>query len=353
MMALLTGEDFSRNWKISSFVNVTTSVSGYKKIDYFGNSESDWKYKLGFTFKTGANYNLDEHNNVFVNIGYLSKTKDYKYYYKGFTSTFQPDSISENEKVKALELGYSYSSKSFSVNVNAYYTKWQNKPTNQITGKYEDPITGIEGDTKGDIPGMDALHKGIEVDFIYKILSNLDVQGLVSVGSWVWDKKIENVQMYYSSGVLENTPANTISFDATGIHVGDAAQTQLGASLRYEPIKGWYLEGSGTFFDRYYADFNPEECTDDFGNPVESWRIPAYTLIDFHTGYRFKLERFSRLGFTVRLNVLNLANTVYVSDAKNNDEYIQRNFGTFDARSASVFMGAGRQITASLKIVFN
>ena len=339
--------------KISSFVNLTTSVSGFKKKDYFGNLESDWKYKPGFTFKTGANYNLDEHNNVFVNLGFLSKTRDYKYYFRGFTAEFLPDSITKNEKVKALELGYSYASKTFSANVNAYYTKWENKPTNQVRGKYEDPITGIEGNTYGDIPGMDALHKGIEIDFIYKIRRNLDLQGLISLGDWKWDKKIENLQMYYSDGVFANTPANTLSFDATGIHVGDAAQTQLGLSLRYEPIKGLYIEGSGTYFDRYFADFNAEECTDELGNPVESWRIPAYALIDMHTGYRFKLDPFKKLGFTIKLNVLNLLNTVYISDAKNNDNYIQKPFGTFDARSASVFMGAGRQITASLKIVFN
>jgi len=159
--------------------------------------------------------------------------------------------------------------------------------------------------------------------------------------------------MYYSDGVLANTPANSFSFDATGIHVGDAAQTQLGASLRYEPIKGLYIEGGGTYFDRYYADFNAEECTDKLGNPVESWRIPAYALLDLHTGYRFKLDPFKKMGFTVKLNVLNLLNTVYISDAKNNDTYIQRPFSSFDARSAAVFMGAGRQITASLKIVFN
>jgi hypothetical protein len=51
--------------------------------------------------------------------------------------------------------------------------------------------------------------------------------------------------------------------------------------------------------------------------------------------------------------MLNLLNTVYVSDARNNDTYIQKPFNTFDARSASVFMGAGRQFSASLKIVIN
>ena len=335
---------------LSAFVNLTGSVSGYKKNDYFGNLESDWKYKPGFTFKTGANYNIDKHNNVFFNTGFLSKTKDYKYYFKGFTANFLPDSITKNEQVLAFELGYSYTSKVFTANVNTYLTKWKNKPTNQVRGKYTDPVTGAEKDTYGDIPGMDALHMGVELDFIYKITTTLDLQGLVSLGNWRWAKKIENLQMYYTDN---NQPANTFSFDATGIHVGDAAQTQLGATLRYEPIKGLYIEGGATYFDRYYSDFNAEECTDEAGNPVESWRIPAYTLVDFHTGYRFNLDALKKLNFTVKLNVLNMLNTVYISDAKNNDTYIQKPFNTFDARSASVFMGGERQFTASLKIVFN
>ncbi len=336
--------------KVSAFVNLSSSISGYKKIDYFGNTESDWKYRPGFTFKTGANYNIDKHSNVFFNTGYLSKTKDYKYYYKGFTAVFQPDSISKNEQVKALEFGYSFTSKQFTANLNTYYTKWENKPTNQVRGKYTDPLTGSEGYTYGDIPGMDARHIGVELDFIYKVTKSLDFQGLVSIGDWVWDKKIDNLQMYFTDN---NQPANSFGFDATGIHVGDAAQTQLGASLRYEPIKGLYFEGGVTYFDRYYADFNPEECTDEAGNPVESWRMPSYALMDLHAGYRFKLPALDNMNFTFRLNMLNMFDTMYISDAKNNDTYIQLPFNSFDARSASVFMGAGRQLTASLKIVFN
>lgn len=335
--------------KWSTFVNVTTSTSAYKKIDYFGDQESAWKVKQGITFKTGANYNIDKHNNVFINLGYLSKTRDFKYYFQGYTANFLPDSITKNEHVKALELGYCFASKKFTANLNTYITSWQNKPTNQVRGKYTDPITGVEKDTYGDIPGMDALHTGIEFDFIYKIHKKLEFQGLVSLGNWIWDKKINNLQMYYTD---DNKPSYTFGFDATGIHVGDAAQTQLGASLRYEPIERLYIEGSGTFFDRYYADFNPEQCTDATGNPVESWMIPSYTVFDIHAGYRFKIKSLQKFGFTIKLNALNILDNLYVSDAKNNDTYIQRAFNTFDARSASVFIGAPRQITASLKITF-
>ena len=332
---------------ISTFVNVTGSVSGFKKIDYFGDNESNWLYKPGFTFKAGANYNLNEHNNVFMNLGYLSKTRDFKYYFQGYSANFLPDSITKNEKVKALELGYSYFNKKFSANLNAYYTKWENKPTNQVRGEYEDPVTGVSGYTYGDIPGMDALHVGVELDFVYLILRNLQFQGLISLGNWQWDKKINNLQMYYTD---TNLPANTLSFDATGIHVGDAAQTQLGASLEYNPINGMYVEVAGTYFNRYYSDFNPEECTDALGNPVESWRIPAYATFNLHAGYSFKFNKLDKFAFTIRFDLLNLLNTEYISDAENNDTYIQNPYNTFDARSASVFFGPSRLFVAALKI---
>jgi len=333
----------------SSFVNVTASETGFKKIDYFGNNESDWKFKPGFTFKTGANYNLSEHSNVFINLGYLSKAREFANYFINYTANFQPDSIAKNEHVKAIELGYAYHSKRFTVNVNSYYTRWENKPTRSVTGKIDNPLTGNEERTYGSIPGMDAIHTGIEVDFIYKLSRKFDLQGLMSLGNWIWDKKVENLQMYFESN---SQPAYTISFDATGIHVGDAAQTQIGGSIRYEPFKRMYIEAGGTYFARYYSDFNPEECTDSLGNPVESWEMPHYMLFDLHSGYSFKIKPLDKFNFTVRLNVLNMLNTIYISDALNNDTYIQRSFTSFDARSASVFMGPPRRISVSFKITF-
>lgn len=337
-----------KSGKISTFINVSGSASGFKRVDYFNNLTSDWGYKEGFTVKTGLNYNISEHSNVFINTGYLAKTRDFSYIFEYRKSLFS--SIAKNERVQALEFGYAYTSPIFTANLNAYYTKWINKPTNSVLGKYTDPISGTEKNTIGEIPGMDARHTGIEFDFIYKVTSKLDFQGLVSLGDWIWDKKIDNLQMYYSDN---GEPANTFSFNAKGIHVGDAAQTQVGATLRYEPIKGFYVEGGGTFFDRYYANFNPEQCTDPEGNPVESWKIPAYAIFDMHAGYRFKLKPIKKMGFAIRLNMLNALDNMYISDAINNDTYIQQPFNSFDARSASVFFGAGRRFTASLKLTFD
>ncbi len=342
--------------RLSAFVNLTTAFSGYKKKDLFGHTESEWIYTPGFTFKTGMNYNLSQHSNVFLNLGYLSKVKAYKYFFKGYTTEFQEDH--DNEMVKAIESGYTFGSPRFSINVNGYLTMWQNKPTNRVYSTYQlkPGDVGYSNDpdkdnvrTYADIPGMDAFHIGLEVDFVYKILHNLELQGLVSLGDWTWDKAIKGLQ-FYNSDTYQ--PTHKIDFDATGIHVGDAAQTQFGASIRYEPIKHAYINCRVTYFDRYYSQFTPESTTDEQGNPVDSWKLPSYTLVDTHIGYGFKIKGIDRLRFNWRLSVINAFNTKYIADAVNNDSYSELPYQNFDAQSATVFFGAPRRISTSLQISF-
>lgn len=352
--------EYSRN-RISSFINLTTAVSGYNKIDYFHETESGWRYKQGYTIKGGANYNITERSNFFINLGYLSRVRAYKYFYQGYTTNFAEEQ--DNELIKAFELGYNYATPRFSIFMNAYYTRWENKPTNRVYSVY-DLLPGdpgyIEGDPDSnngkpvyaDIPGMDARHMGVELDFIYKIMHNLDFQGTVSLGDWIWDSYVENLQFYLNEGSF---PAvnKVLDFDARGIHVGDAAQTQLGSSLRYQPFKGFYINVRQTFFGKYYSSFTPEATTDDEGNVHDSWIIPDFNLFDIHTGYSFRFKSFEQTGFSLRFSMLNVFNTSYIWDATNNDSYSPYSeFQDFDAKSATVFFGMGRRFTTSLRVTF-
>ena len=100
-------------------------------------------------------------------------------------------------------------------------------------------------------------------------------------------------------------------------------------------------------FDNHYADFNPFNLKD--GNEGrDSWKIPAYQLFDFHAGYRFDYQK---VFVDLKFNILNVLNTTYISDARNNDPYTQ-NINNFDAASASVFFGMGRRFTTSFKLSF-
>ena len=365
--------------KLSAFINLTGAFSGYNRIDYFmkktlqvgdtvlnigysdtipymGNTynrnspglefnSTGWKWFPGYTVKGGVNYNLTPKMNAFVNLGYLNKAPR-------FNNVFYYDNVQftdpQNEKVLAAELGYSVHYPRFAVNLNGYYTRWDNKPFDQTP-----LIIGDDGEEyRANINGMNALHRGIELDFIFKILHNLELEGLLSLGNWTWDTQ-DSLRIYDDS----HNFLFARYFDTRGVHVGDAAQSQVGGSLRYEPLKSLYVKGNFTWFGRYYSQFDPvtlDPATypgsfDENGNPRDSWEIPNYLLVDLHMGYSRKFGKY-RAG--LRINVLNLLSTEYISDAQNNDQYIGQTTNSFDARSASTFMGMTRRYTFSLEFSF-
>ncbi|MEI7595207.1 MAG: TonB-dependent receptor [Bacteroidota bacterium] len=297
-------------------------------------SETNWVWRPGFTIKGGLNYNIDEFQNAFLNLGYISKAPR-------FSNVFDNNNTKieniENENIKALELGYSYSKQKISLNLNTYYTLWSNRPAD-----FPSTVTINDEQYKINVNGMNARHTGIEGDFIYKVTKKIELEGLASYGDWIWTSKdtfnVEDPNTGIPTG-------DKISFDAKGVHVGDAAQTQLGCGIRYEIIKGLYIKPRLTYFGRYYSQFDPFSLSGENAGR-ESWMMPNYTLVDLNMGYRFYVMK-KKVDF--RFNILNLFNKMYISDAANNDSYTQ-SFNDFDAKSAAVFFGMGRRFTTSLQI---
>ncbi|MAR39711.1 MAG: hypothetical protein CMD22_03340, partial [Flavobacteriales bacterium] len=303
---------------------------------------TDWKWIKGFTIKTGVNYNIDELNNVFFNIGYISKAPRFNNVFDYNNQLFRDI---QNEQVKAVEGGYSYRSRFLSANLNAYYTSWINKPSNGGVIIEVDEVP-----YRANINGMNALHKGIEMDFAYKVSNRLTFEGLVSLGDWRWTSS-DTVRFYDDDNkpVIDESGNEVIAtFNAEGVHVGDAAQTQYGISLRYEPTNNSYLKVRATHFDDYYSDFDPLSLSGENAGR-ESWRIPAYQLIDLHAGYKFSVTPKNKLD--IKFSILNLLDETYISDAQNNDPY-NANYTDFDAKSAGVFFGLGRRFNISAKINF-
>ncbi|PHR47743.1 MAG: hypothetical protein COA32_07255 [Fluviicola sp.] len=348
----------------TAFVNLSTVVNSYKGVDYSEKREihlddttlyiggqdvveyegevyhpnhPDLKYNQtetkwipGFTAKAGANFNITEKSNIFVNVGYLSRTPQYSNVIDNNTNEFFAEILNEN--IMAAEVGYGFRSKKLSFNVNGYYTYWENKPFpfGVAVPDPNDPTQFI----RANVNGMDALHMGVEFDGVYKIFKNLAIEGMISVADWTWQ----------SSEVID-VVGTTFEFDAKGVHVGDAAQTTLSGSIRYEPIRGGYISVRYTYFDRYYSDFDPFSLNVASGNGGrESWEIPSYGLMSVHLGYRMKFEKTSLI---FRGNLFNALNTKYISDARNN-----QNGGGFDAGSAGVFFGQGLRFNVSLGFEF-
>jgi len=374
------------NGMLSAFLNISGSNSAYKRVDYFRKkdlvlsdttfreavgtefidgeyvpdttiiyngvkydvnskeakaAETSWKWLRGYTIKTGANLNLDEYNNVFFNIGYISKAPKFSNVYTQ-SNTLQ-DYIN-NEEVKAVEGGYSFRSSFFSANINTYFTVWENKPANISAS--------IGGIRYSDVVPMNALHKGLELDCSYKFNQKLSIEGLLSLGDWKWTSGGEAIILDSDNNApsveLGHTNSDTLQYNANGVHVGDAAQTQYGLSIRYEPTYKSYIKLRGTYFADYYSDFDAATLSGE-NSGRESWVIPSYQLIDLHCGYKFKLSDNHKLD--IRLSVLNLFDEIYISDAKNNDSY-SSSYSDFDAKSASVFFGLGRRLNLSARFSF-
>jgi outer membrane cobalamin receptor len=362
----------------ATFINFSGAVSQYQRVDYFRNRDlvlgdtiwneavgygdtveykgdlythtspearpatTDWETLPSFTIKAGAKYNVDESNSVFLNAGYISRAPLFRNVFYFDNSKFKDI---QNEYVKAVELGHLYRSGKFSTNLNAYYTRWENKPVS--SGK----VLEVDDELiRANINGMDAVHMGIEFDFAYEFLSEWKLQGLFSLGDWTW---ASGDTVRFTDNDNNPLPEYDFYFNANGVHVGDAAQTQFGFSLEWEPVRRMYFRLRGTHFARHYSDFDPFSLIGD-NEGRESWKTPQYTLFDFHTGYTMDLEN---VQLTFRGSVLNLINSKFISDAENNDPYANTNtelnsIQQFNANSASVFFGMGRRFNISLTIGF-
>jgi hypothetical protein len=353
--------------KLSYFVNVSGILNGYKGVDRFqkrvldlgdtilrigaldtityngvtydaSNKElkyyaTDWKFLPGFTFKSGLSYQVQKNATAYVNVGFLNRTPQFSNVIDNNSNSFFGEIV--NEKILSAEGGYNYAKEKFGFNINAYATNWKNKPF-----PYGVPVPDPNDPTESirvNINGLDAVHLGGEFDAAFKFSKKLSGDIMVSVGQWYWNSSKTVIIPQYDS--LEFT------FDAKGVHVGDAAQTAMAASLRYEPIKNGYIKLQLQYFDRYYANFDPFTLKGDDGGR-DSWIMPSYTLLNVFAGYKFPFKTFSLL---TTATITNALNTIFISDATNNRNDPYQNF---DAQSASVMFGGGFRFNFSLAIQF-
>lgn len=350
----------------TAFINLSGVYNGYKGVDYFQkkvlevgdttlrigandvieyngqtyNAQSeglkdyatDWKWIPGGTFKAGASYILTEKSTVFVNAGYLSRTPMFTSVVNNNENQFFKEI--QNERILALEAGYSYTSKFFGLNLNGYATNWKNKPFPNGLAIPDplDPTSTI----RINVNGMDAIHYGAELDLAYNISKQLSAEVMLSFGDWRWNSS--------QTIILPEYDSLNVTFDAKGIHVGDAPQSTYSGALRYEPFKNFFVKAQYMYFDRYYAQFNPFNLKGENAGR-ESWKIPGYGMLNLFMGYKYKMKN-SELLFNGM--VQNALNSRFIADATLSSTYGPG----FDAASAGVMYGGGFRYNLSIALQF-
>jgi len=243
-------------------------------------------------------------------------------------------------------VGYGFRSKYLSGNLNIYRTMWKDKTV----------VRAINASSQSSLvvnmEGVNALHQGIEVDFVSKPIRNLEISGMISLGDWNWQNDASGY-LYNLQGQPTDASGNIVGLRSEeharaevnigGIHVGNSAQTTAAIGAKYEILKGFNIGMDGNYFGRNYAYFNISSVGTNL-NPVsfsQPWMIPDAMIFDLNMSYRFKIGTYdaSLVG-----NIQNLFNTEYITDATDGADH--------DWKTSPVFYGFGRTFSASLKVKF-
>lgn len=313
---------------ISAFASGTLNNTWYRRDDrynYVTNIYSETITQPGFDLKAGINLNINEYNNIYVNSGYFSNAPYYKFVFAGFNNV--PTQDLKNEKVASVEAGYGLNFRNTRVRINAYLTLWSDKSV--ITNEYnqfEDPSM---------IQGLDAEHKGIELEISQQVSDVLQLGGLLSIGDWKWKNDVTALLLSN-----ENVVVDTINVYADGLYVGDAPQTQVGLFANLKILKMFDLSANWVFYDRMFADFSPTTRTDP-NDREQPYRLPSWNSLDLHFGIPFSIGSIDLYGNIICFNVLD-------------DEYVIRGEDGpgHDLESFRGFWGFGRNFNFSLKMSF-
>jgi len=310
----------------SAFLTAAASQKSYKRIDYFqyepGNQESEWVNFTPWSIKGGANYQINTQNSVFLNGGYFTRAPYFSTIFLNYTNEINEDA--KYEKVLSFDAGYEFAGPKLNVRFNGYWTNWLDKGL----------VRSFNQET-ANIPGINALHRGIESEIFWKPVPELYVKGMFSWGDWIWEDDI-NFSLFDDNNQL----IGEYNAYMGGVHVGNSAQVTSALRVDYEAFPGFKVGTDINYYGKNFAEFDPTNRTTE-GEKEDSWQLPDYTTVDMNLKYDFSI---GSLDASLYGKVNNLLDTEYVADANDGDNH--------DASTALVYYGFGTTWSTGLKIKF-
>ena len=323
--------------KLTAVVQAGLSNQAFQRIDYFdqvGNPESEVQNQGGGYIKGGANFNIDEKQNVFFNTGFISRQPQFGAVFPNYANEINPDL--QNEEITSFELGYGFAANDFSFNINAYTTTWGNRFVQRNLSNQQ----GVDGSAQ--FKNIDVVHNGIEFEGKYRLSNATKFKGMLSIGDWRYTKDFEaelfdDQQQSIGTGTLYLKDAK----------VGDAAQFTANIGVDQRITKNISMDLDYRFVDGLYADYSITDS--EFTNPdnAGALKLPSYGLFDL--GVTGKIGN----GWTIRANINNLLDETYIAESNSNIHATDASttWNGVDTRN-SVWFGFGRTWNASLTYRF-
>ena len=345
------------NENLTAFVQGAVSQQGFRRDDFFKYeassdlSSTDYENILGGNIKGGANYNINEQHNVFVNAGYYSRQPFFNAVYPNNASLVN-DNLT-NEKVVGLEAGYGFRSRFFNANVNVYHTTWKDR-YQRATDQAIDNPGGYY-----DFSGIKQVHTGFELEANARVTTKLKLNGMFSIGDWKYEGNSQSRRFDNANNPIGGGSASTLYLD--GVKVGDAAQLTASIGATYEVLERFTVDANYRFSDRLYASISPDKFT--VADNKGSLELPSYGLMDMGVSYKVLVGKHKDKSFNFRVNVNNVLDKTYIAESRTNTfasdiasggktyEELGRTYqGIADANQ--VFFGFGRTWNFSMRYNF-
>lgn len=312
------------NDKISAFVQGSVSNQGFQRIDNFlidgvtksklgevMNTKTGYKNLIGYNVKGGINYNINDHHNVFGNIGYYEKQPFFNAVYRSNENIVAKDL--KNEKIFGLELGYGFRSSSFNANVNLYRTTWDDRYLRR--SNLRDATTGKT--FYAEINNLNEVHMGVEFDANYSLNKLLTVNGMLSVGDWYYRGNANATLFEDTTNLPFNFPgtsSNETQLYLDKAKVGEAAQVTAALGLTVTPVKNFKFDTTWRSTSNLYASLDAYNFSNISTAQRGTLKLPNYNLFDLGISYRIELNNKNQY-FTIRGNVYNLFDTTYIAES--------------------------------------
>lgn len=308
------------NEKLSASLQGSVSKQYYKRRDYMlytpENQETKWYNKTGYIVKGGANYNIDEHHNVFFNTGVISRQPLFNALFPSNQNVYKDV---KNERIFSIELGYGFKSRYVDVNINAYRTQWDDRFITRTFNATAGDVANFSQLKQGNTYFYNALnvgqlHQGVELEAKARPFSNLRLRGMLSVGNW----KYKGNASFNIIDVLSNqeVPGATGAINIKDLKVGDAAQTTASIGADYNITKAFSIDANWEYYDKLYAQFNPINFLTAAARDKGVVKLPSYNLFDVGAAYKFTIDQ--KRSLTLRVNVYNVFNKYYISELSTN-----------------------------------
>ncbi|WP_260391976.1 TonB-dependent receptor domain-containing protein [Empedobacter falsenii] len=290
-----------------------------------GKAYSGERTEIGYNLKAGFSINLNKENSVFVNGGKYSRQPYLNNMFVRNTVRYVEDLPVNNEILQSVEAGYRYKSRTLKVNLNAYYTEWDNRSMTYNGQDFTDANDVVHSNVRFIATNLSEVHKGLEADFEAKVSHAWTVTGYTSYGNWkyIGDYNFQ-VQDTDTQELVAGYENNTGTMNA---FVGNAAQFTFGMGTRVNVTRAWSFDTNFNYFARVFENVDLVDAVK-AGETYVNVPIAPYATVDLGMSYKFKISNSQSLKF--RGNINNLFNDQYIS-RKDNYGYFWGNGRTWNA----------------------